>query len=522
VTAPQALASDHADVDEILSSAMGAWRPPPKLSLSEWADEHFYLSPENAAVPGRWKTLPYQKSIMDAMTDPGVERVTLLKSARIGYTLMVSACIGYYIQHEPCPILGVQPTVDDARGYSKETIAPMLRDVPVLAKIVFEDVEDKGPKSSGATILHKTYPGGVLSLVGANSGSGFRRVSRKVVIFDEVDAYPQSAGSEGDAIKLGTMRSQAYWDRKILAGSTPLVAGTSRIEALYLEGDQQRFFVPCPHCGHMAPFVFRGEHGHRMEWPDGNPDAAFFSCQGNGCVIEHSDKRGMVERGEWRAANPQTVEDVEKGKRRHASFHLWTAYSFNENTAWADIAREFLAAKANPKTLQVFVNTWLGETWQEQGEAPDWELLYARREHYPVGVAPPETLVVTAGVDVQKDRFVYEVVGWGRGKENWSLDAGEIYADTANDESWLKLDELLARDFGGATIRKLALDSGFRTNTAYNWARRHPMSRVIAVKGVAGARAIIGLPSPVDVHANGKRIARGYKVFTVGTDIAKE
>lgn len=517
MSTPQIPDDDLANVDGILSGAMEAWRPPPKLSLSEWADEHFRLSPENAAVPGRWKTLPYQRAVMDAMTDPNVERVTLLKSARIGYTLMVSACIGYHLHHAPCPILLVQPTVEDARGYSKETIAPMLRDVPVLAKIVFEDSEDKGPKDSGNTILHKTFPGGVLSLVGANSGSGFRRVSRKVVVFDEVDAYPQSAGAEGDAIKLGTMRAQAYWDRKIIAGSTPLVAGSSRIETLFEEGDQQRFYVPCPQCGHIAPLVFRGDKGHSMTWPDGEPEKAYFACQQNGCVIEHSSKRAMVEAGEWRAANPHTDES----RRRHASFHIWTAYSFNENTEWADIAREFLKSKDNPKTLQVFVNTWLGETWQEQGEAPDWERLHGRREQYEIGTAPESVLVLTAGVDVQKDRFVYEVVGWGPGKESWSVDAGEIFADTANDAEWLKLDELLARDFGGASIRMLAVDSGFRTNTAYNWARRHPMSRVIAVKGVSTARTLVGTPSAVDVHVNGKRIARGYKVFTVGVDVAK-
>lgn len=513
--------SDYASVDDIIREAMGAWRPPAKLSLSEWADEHFYLSPQNAAVPGRWRTLPYQRAIMDAMTDPSVERVTLLKSARIGYTLMVSAAIGYHIHHAPCPVLLVQPTVEDARGYSKETIAPMLRDVPVLSRIVFEDAEDTGPRDSGNTILHKKFPGGVLGLVGANSGAGLRRVSRKVVIFDEVDAYPLSAGSDGDAIKLGTMRAQAYWDRKIIAGSTPLVAGTSRIAALFEEGDQQRFHVPCPHCGHMAPFVFRGDGGHALTWPEGRPDEAFFTCQRNGCVIEHTSKREMVEAGEWRAANPHTDPNT----RRHASFHIWTAYSFNENTEWKDIAKEFLASKNNPKTLQVFVNTWLGETWQEQGEAPDWERLSARRETYAIGTVPPGVLGLTAGVDVQKDRFVYEVVGWGAGKTSWSVDAGVLPADTSNLASWAVLDELLGRAYPtaagvGMTIRWMAVDSGYNTNTVYSWARDR-VGRVIAVKGQAGARTLLGAPVPVDVHVNGKRVTRGCKVWAVGTDVAK-
>ena len=503
--------SEFSSVDDIVERAMEAWRPPPLLSLSEWADREFYLSPESSAEPGRWKTLPYQRGWMDAMTTRGVERVSIIKSARVGYTKTINACIGYHMDQAPCAMLVVQPTVEGAKTYSKEEIAPMLRDCPKLAALTVEG-EESGPRDGGNTMLHKVFPGGVLGVVGANSGAGFRSVSRRVVIFDEVDAYPASAGSDGDPINLGVMRTQAFHDRKIVAGSTPLVAGTSRIEQLFEEGDQRRYYVPCPHCGHCAPFVFRGDKGHAMSWPEGKPKEAFFVCQKNGCVIEHKDKRAMVEAGQWRAAKPF---------EGHASFHIWAAYSYLAKASWGHIAEAFLAAKASPETLRTFVNTWLGETWQEQGEAPDWERLHARRERYPIGVAPPETLVLTAGVDVQKDRFVYEVVGWGAGKESWSIDAGEIFADTANDESWLELDELLARDFGGAAIRMLAVDSGFRTNTAYNWARRHPMNRVVAVKGVATARAIIGSPSPVDVHVNGKRLARGYKVFTVGTDVAK-
>lgn len=512
--------SDYASAVAIVTSAMGAWKPPPKLSLSEWADEHFYLSPESSAESGRWRTLPYQRGIMDAITDPTVERVSVMKSARVGWTKIGNAAIGYHIDQDPCSILVVQPTVDDAKGYSKEELAPMFRDCPRLAKIVYEDREDSGPRGAGNAVQHKTYPGGVLSLVGANSGNGLRRVSRRVVFFDEVDGYPPSAGSDGDPIELGIKRTEYFHNRKILAGSTPLVAGASRIEALFEQGDQRRYYVPCPHCGHMAPLVFRGEHGHRLEWPEDRPEDAFFSCQGNGCVIEHKDKRAMVEAGEWRAARGPTEQEIKRGLR-HVSFHIWAAYSYSPNADWGVLASEFVKAKANPETLRTFINTVLGETWQEQGDAPDWERLYHRREQYELGAAPSPVLAVTAGVDVQKDRFVYEVVGWGPGKESWSIDAGVIPADTANDGEWLKLDDLLNRDFGGLSIRMLAVDSGFRTNTAYNWARRHPMSRVIAVKGMATARMLVGSPTPVDVSVNGKRIARGYKVFPVGVDVAK-
>jgi phage terminase large subunit GpA-like protein len=509
--------SDFASVASIRRSAMVAGlRPPPRLSLSEWADEHFRLSPESAAQAGRWTTLPYQRGIMDAITDPAVTQVSVMKSARVGYTLMFSAAIGYYMHQAPCPMLLVQPTVEDARQFSKETVAPMLRDVPVLSGIVTEEGEDAGPRGGSNTILHKRFPGGVFSLVGANSGAGFRRVSRKVVVFDEVDAYPPSAGSDGDPIKLGTRRTEAYWDRKIIAGSTPLVAGASRIESLYEDGDQRRFFVPCPSCGHMAPFVFSGEDGHTMKWPEGKPREAFFSCQANGCVIEHHEKRRMVEAGEWRALKPFDG---------HASFHIWAAYSYSANASWGQIAEEFVKAKDNPQTLRTFVNTVLGETFKERGEAPEWERLYQRREPYGMGKVPAGPRFLTAGVDVQKDRFVYEVVGWGAGKESWSIDAGVLPADTSNEADWARLDELLDRSYPTAAgtelpVRMLAVDSGFKTTQAYAWTRRR-VGRAIAVKGVGHMRTLLGTPKAVDVRMDGRR-SRGAKLWPVGSGIAKD
>lgn len=521
------MSSDDAEfygsVDAVLATALKAWRPPPVLSLSQWAERHFYLSAESAAEPGRWKAYPFQVEIMDAVTDPRVERVTWMKSARVGYTKTIGAGIGYYIHQDPCPQLVVQPTIEDAKGYSKDEIAPMIRDCPELARIVLDEAEEAGAREAGNTIRHKKYPGGVLSLIGANSGSGFRRITKRVVWFDEVDAYPPSAGSDGDPIELGVKRTQTFWNRKIVAGSTPLLAGSSRIEAMFLEGDRRRFFVPCPSCGHMAPLVFTedaktGRFGHVMRWPKGKPEEAFFSCQQNGCVIEHKDKRAMVAGGEWRA---------EGEFNGHASFHIWAAYSFAANASWGQIAEEFVAANGNTEKLRTFVNTILGETWKEPGEAPDHSRLYAQRETYAIGTVPEGVRFLTAGLDVQKDRVVYEVVGWGARKESWSIDAGVIPFDTSNAAQWEKVDELLTRGYYSESgvafsVRTLAADSGYNTQAVYNYARRHAAGlRVIAVKGVSTQSSIVGPPKAVDVLMNGRRIARGVKVWPVGVDMVK-
>lgn len=511
--------SDYASARDVVRACRGSWRPPPKLTLSEWADRNFYLSAESSAQSGRWSTLPYQRGILDSITDPLVTKVSVMKSARVGWTKCMNAAIGYYIDQDPCSVLVVQPTVEDAKGYSKEEIAPMLRDCPRLAKIVFEDAEEKGPRDSANTILHKRFPGGVLSLVGANAGSGFRRISRRVVMFDEVDGYPPSAGSDGDPVKLGEKRTEYYWNRKILAGSTPLVAGASRIEELFQQGDQRRFYVPCPHCGHMDFLVFteRPDGGHFMTFDEKAPKEASFVCSLNGCVIEHKHKREMVTRGEWRARNKF---------EGHASFHIWAAYSFSPNATWGQIATEYLEAKKTQEQLKTFVNTVLGETWLDKGEAPDWERLYARREEYAIGRVPEGVQFLTCGVDVQKDRWVYEVVGWGYNKESWSIDAGVIPGDTSREADWTAVDEVLGRRYEdakgmGLSIRMLAIDSGYNTQMVYNWGRRHERNRVIAVKGVHTARTLVGTPTPVDVTHGGQRITRGYKVWPAGSDIGK-
>jgi phage terminase large subunit GpA-like protein len=490
-----------------------ALRPPPKLSLSQWADEHFYLSAESAAEPGRWRTLPYQRGILDAITDPAIARVTVMKAARIGYTKCLNAAIAYHMAEDPCPILVVQPTVEDAEGYSKEEIAPMLRDCAVLADLVTDKV-----RTADSTILHKRFPGGVLSMVGANSGRGFRRVSRRVVIFDEVDGYPpRGAGNEGDPIKLGERRAEYYWNRKIIAGSTPLLAGASRIEELFEAGDQRRFHVPCPHCGHADVLSFdrKAARGHTMQWPDGNPAAAHFVCRSCGAAIAEEHKLKMLELGEW-------IADVPGGT--HASFHIWTAYSLSPNASWGAIAAEYIEAKKRPETERTFVNTVLGETWKERGDAPEWEQLYRRRESYPIGTIPVEPLVITCGVDVQKDRLVYEVVAWLADKQSYSVDAGAIEGDTALDSTWAQLDELAGRTFTGPDgvehhIRMLAIDSGYNTQVVYGWVRGKP--RAMAIKGSATATLLVGAASPVDITIGGRKIQRGGKVWTVGVDLAK-
>ena len=451
---------------------------------------------------------------MDAITDPNIEQITVMKSARVGYSKILNHVAAFHIHQDPCPIMIVQPTIEDAQGYSKEEIAPMLRDTPCLKGIVSEAKSKDGAN----TILQKQFPGGSLSLVGANSPRGFRRVSRRVVLFDEIDGYPPSAGTEGDQIKLGIRRTEYYWNRKIVAGSTPTVKDFSRVERMFAQGDQRRYFCPCPECGHMQYLKWGN-----IKWRDDDPSTASYACEGCGVWIPHTKKRWMVERGEWRPTAP--------GNGKHVSFHIWAAYSYSPNASWPTLVEEFLDSKNDAEQLKTFVNVVLGETWEDEYASKvgaDSLVERSSTEEYKQGNVPSEALLLTIGVDCQDDRLSLSVWGWGREEEGWLIDRVKIYGDPSRKEVWQQLDEIIQNPYPGDGDRKMkpmivAIDSGgHHTAEVYQYARERQQLGVIAVKGMSTKnKPPIGKASKVDLNAQGRTLKKGAQVFPVGSDTCK-
>lgn len=483
-------------------------KPPPKLTLSQWADSRRKLSPEASAEPGQWITAraEYQRGIMDAISDPLIEAVVVMSSAQVGKTEIVNNTIGFYVDQDPAPILLLQPTLEMAEAYSKDRLAPMLRDSPCLKG----KVRDARSRDSGNTLLHKTFPGGHITMAGANSPASLASRPIRIVICDEVDRYPFSAGTEGDPVDLANKRSTTFWNRKRLETSTPTVDGASRISASYLASDQRKFFVPCHHCGDAQVLDWA-----RVKWENDDPLTARYLCSGCDGAWNDAERWRAISRGEWRETAPFTGV---------AGFHLWEAYS-----PWvqlAGIVAAFLKAKSSPERLKTFVNTSLGETWKEKGEAPDWQRLYDRRESYQLHLIPQGGLFITAGVDVQRDRIEVSVYAWGRGKESWLIDHVVLDGDTSRPEVWIKLDGLLEQTYHHEAgvdmpIIRLAIDSGYATQEVYAWARKKGPGRVMVAKGVDHGAAVVGQPSAVDVNYQGKKIARGIKVWPVNSSALK-
>ena len=491
-----------------------AFKPPKKLSLSEWADNYAYLSAESSAEGGRWRTLPYQKGIMDAITNPNVEQVTLMKSARVGYSKILNHLIAYHIHQDPCPIMVCQPTLDDCQSYSKEEIQPMLRDTPCLHGLV----SDPKSKDGNNTLLQKNFPGGTLSLVGANSARGFRRVSRRIVLFDEVDGYPASAGTEGDQIKLGIRRTEYYWNRKIVAGSTPTIKDFSRIEKMFLQTSQMRYYVPCPECNHMQYLKWPN-----MKWRDNDPDTVAYACESCGCLIPHTKKRWMVERGEWRATAP--------GNPKHLGFHIWAAYSYSPNASWSNLVEEFLQSKDDPEQLKTWINTILGEVWEESAASKvsaDGLMERAGAETYKQGIPPKAVLSLCLGCDVQDDRLSMSLWGIGRNEEMYLIDRKVIYGSPARADLWKQMDEVLMSEYINEDGKKMKIDSaaidtgGHFTQEVYQYVRERGQLGLIGIKGMGQkGKPPLGRPSKVDINFSGKALKRGVQLFPVGVDVIK-
>ncbi len=494
----------------VFQEVSDTWKPPTKMSLSEWANEKAHLSAESSADVGRWKSYPYQIGMLDAFTDPSIEILTVMKSARIGYTKMVNWDTGYHIEQEPCSQLIVQPTVEDAGGYSKDEITPMLRDTPCLQG----KVSDEKSRDSSNTILKKSYPGGALHLTGANSPRGFRRITVKRVKFDEVDGYPPTAGKEGDQIKLGSKRSETFWDRKIVLGSTPTIKGASRIESSFDKSDKRYRFLPCPYCGEFQTLKWKG-----IVWPKGEPEKAQYKCEFCEKLIPHSMKRQMDEKGEWRATAPFDG---------HAGFHIWAGYSYSPNSTWGKLAKEFLDVKGDPELLKTFVNTVLGETWEEAGDRPEWTTLAARCEPYKIMTVPSGGMLLTAGVDTQDNRLAVVVRAWGKDEESWLIYHNELYGDPDHPEVWTQLDEILNHDFrhdSGADLKivSMSIDTGgHRDEAVKRYCRKRAAQGVVAIKGSSTKnKPIVNPPTLQDVDYKGKKIEKGVQLWSVGTDTAK-
>ncbi|QQE75709.1 phage terminase large subunit family protein [Brevibacillus composti] len=463
--------------------------PPPELTITEWADRYRYLSPESSAEPGKYRSerAPYQREMMDAISDPEVQEVVFMMGSQLGKTLTQENVIGYYIDQDPSPMMLVMPTLDMSKAFSKDRLSTMVRDTPVLR----DKIADAKAKVSGNTILHKSFPGGHITLVGSNSPASLASRPIRILLVDELDRF--EATSEGDALDLAKRRTATFANRKIVIASTPTIKDQSRIEQLYKKTSSMGTWqLPCPQCGEYQP----------LEWSRVMFESVSMRCMHCGFDSPEIEwkKQQIAGKGKWVHEHP---ERKVKGFHMNALASPWTR--------WAEMIEIFQVANeelknGNPKQMQVFVNTLLSETWEDYtGDTLDQDDLLKRREDYDAEL-PPGVLILTMAVDTQNDRLEYEVVGWGKDEEAWGIEKGIIWGKPDDKRTWQMLDDKRKQtwhfaDGTGMVVACTCVDSGGHfTDEVYKYCVQNLQERVFPIKGEGGD----GIPLVHKVSRNNK------------------
>jgi phage terminase large subunit GpA-like protein len=441
------------------------------MLVSEWAEKRRILPQGLTSRPGpfRFNESEPMREIADCLAESSaVREVALMKGAQLGGTVAVMEnFIGYIIDVTPGPTLAITGDKDMADLWMEKRIDPMIESAG-LRHLIFSQVNKRHNRDTGDTKDSKSFPGGFLLAIGPNSGSKLRSNAIQYLLLDEEDAYPQEVQGEGDPIALAIRRTDTFeQSRKILHISTPLIKGASRIEAAFLAGDQRRYYVPCKHCGQMQPLewsrmTWRTDEAGLLDW-----DSVRYVCASCGGEWRNEDKSWFLHRGEWRA----TAKTQKRGMR---SYHLSSLYSSVGARSWESIVEEWVGIKDDNGKRRTFVNTVLGETWEERGEAPKWERIMLKlRGPYEAGDLPRDhqALILTLGADVQKDRIEAEVVAWGEDKRSWSV-SYHVFRGSTDDidsPSWSSLRTLLEATHAGMTISMALVDAAYNTTQAYQF-----------------------------------------------------
>jgi len=482
-----------------LAKALRSLRPPPKLRMSAFIERTIRLPDDVSYAAGRMRLYPFQKGIADAIGDPLIERVTVQKSARIGYTSLLIGAIANYVVNDPAQIMVVIPVDKDGRKLVVDVMEPIFRSSPDLAGKLSGDDQEVNRN----TMMSRRFSGGSLNVVAAKAPNNLRGSNVRVLFLDEVDSMANTA--EGSPILLAEGRTTSYVDRKIVIGSTPVDAATSLVCDSFARSDQRVFEVRCSECHDYSEILWED-----IRWPAGEPEKAAWCCPKCGVFIDHRYKSSMVAEGRWRITRPEV-----KG---HAGFRINSLVSPLPIAAWPKLAAEFEEKKDDPDKHRTFKNLVLGLPWDEGGQEIDEEEVAGRAEDFDIGNIPAEVLYLTMGVDVQDDRLEATTAGFDRDGTMFILDHAVIYGSPDDDQTWRELDALAtarhAHPLGGTIgIDAVAIDSGDGdwTQKVYDFCRPRARRRVMSIKGMGGNRPVITATKSKDIRG----------LFIVGVDVVK-
>lgn len=523
---------------------------PESLTLSQWADKNFYLSAESSYVEGKWETVPFQKAPMDCISNDDIRIVDFIKAARVGYTKMLLAALGYFHEHKKRNTVLFQPTDDDAEDFSLTELSPMLRDVGVM-KAVFPWGQTSNKYNR---LLKKTFIGSVMDIRGGKAGGNYRRMTKDCVFYDELEAFDRDIDGEGSPLTLGDKRVSNSLYPKSVRGTTPKDDEGSIIQEEVENADFFfRYHLPCPHCQYEQVLIWGKKDkpgGFRFQWPSEfsdsitpQEDAAktiYYACISCNQTIYNNQLDVMLKNGRW--IDPSSgvwIDDsisTFKNKEneiidppRHVAFHIWTAYS--PWFTWSEMLHDYFDAITQKKKkglldkLKSFVNTTLGETWKSTTKPLEHGSLFARREHYPTDsegelLLPRNALALFAGLDMQDDRVEGELRAYDEQQRSYLIGYFRLFGNPKEPELWDALEAEINKKYKTADGRELGVmracfDSGGHfTQEVYKFCKRIGVYRMIPTKGWNDYDKPTTFPRKSNIH--------GVYLTMVDTESAKD
>lgn len=484
-------------LDRIARNAFSVLKPPPRLRLSEWIERELRLPAGVSALPGPVTLWPFQKEIADSIGGP-VERVTVAKSVRVGFSTLLTAAIASYIANEPSPIMLLLPTESDCRDVVVSDLEPIFEATPALRGLLTAEADEAGRN----TLLSRRFPGGSLKVVPSRAPRNLRRHNVRILLCDEIDGMENTA--EGSPLALAERRTLSFPNRKLIAGSTP-VHDDGHVLRAYADSDQRIYECPCPACGTFGEIKWAD-----IVWPDGEPDKAAWRCPQCAEVIPEAHKGQMVANGAWRALRPERSPF-------HHGYKLNALVSPHHNARWSVLAKEFLVAKNNPDNLRVFVNTILAEGWRDGGDELDEDGLRSRVEPFGLQAIPPDVLLITIGIDMQDDRAEWVAAGHSR-TETFVLGSGVIWGRYDSPGLWEEVDDLLRTTWQHPHGARIGVSAAFvDEGDGEHQPHVRAFTRARFGRRVAASKGMAGFSRPPIQRAN----VKGAHVFIVGSDAIK-
>jgi phage terminase large subunit GpA-like protein len=531
------------ELAKTVTRGLGTFGVPPPMTLEEWAREHFYLSKESSYVEQSWVPWPFQRAILACIGNDDIREVDFKKSARVGYTKMLLAAVGYFAEHKRRNQALWQPTDGDSDEFVKTELDTMLRDVKVMRKAMPAHIS----RHKDNTLAQKKFLGCLLHTRGGTAARAYRRLSVDVALLDELDAFDRDIEKEGDPVTLAAKRVEGATFPKLVVGSTPGLAGFSLIDERAQAAELRvKYAIPCPDCGEFHPLVWGGkEETTGFKWLKGDPDSVRHMCPHCDSMIDQAQFLAAAEHGRWQNADGSITIDAagvfrsaagtEIAALSHVAFHVWTAYS--PLVAWSKLVDEFIDAYERAQAgditkLKAFTNTTLGETWALEQDKTDADQLRDRADGYKFGTVPMGCVRLLAGCDTQDNRIEVTVRGYGRGCQTWHIDHRIFYGNPDEDQVWQDVAEYLFEyefEHAGGSKLKIyasAIDTGgHKTQAVYAFvhAQQALGRKVYAVRGRSGReKHIKDGASKVDIDWRGKTRKRGLILWQVGTNLAKD